>query len=85
MMLRRPDWLREPLDPRVNPGLRWAPFVTWVQLAADMAAGNHFEQGQGHMYGTLPLDAWHNILARDAWSDAKIEALRGELERVERL
>ena len=35
LLLRRPDWLREPLGPDVDPGLRWLPIVTFWQVTLD--------------------------------------------------
>jgi uncharacterized membrane protein len=85
LAVRRPDWLAEPLDDRINQSLRWIPFVTWLQIGADVAVANSFEQGQGHLYGTLPLDAWRSILdPRGTWSDEQIDELRRHMDDVER-
>jgi len=92
---RRPDWLREPRDPSVNPEMEWRPLVTFLNLAVDMAVSNDFDEGNGHRYGTLPTVAWERMLrpvldrrltAVDAapWDPAAVERLRDRLARVER-
>ncbi|KRF20564.1 hypothetical protein ASG90_18475 [Nocardioides sp. Soil797] len=75
-----PDWLGEPLDAEVNPSIRWTPLTTFLQLAVDMAVSNDFDEGQGHLYGTMPLTAWHAILAPAGWDEQKVERLRERLE-----
>ncbi|NYG57134.1 putative membrane protein [Nocardioides daedukensis] len=80
----RPDWLEEPLDAEVNPDMRWTPLTTFLQLAVDMAVSNDFDEGQGHLYGTMPLTAWHAILAPAGWDEQKVERLRERLESVQR-
>lgn len=84
LIVRRPDWLREPLDKRLNPSLRWIPLVTWIQIGLDQKVGNDFKEGQGHLYGTLPLDAWQSIIRPEGWSEQEVRTLRHRLQRVER-
>lgn len=79
-----PDWLHEPLDPAVNPALDWAPLTTFLQLAVDMAVSNDFDEEHGHLYGTLPLTAWHAIVQPEGWDRAKVEELRDRLSEVSR-
>lgn len=78
----RPDWLRERLDPSVNPGLRWRPMATFLQLSVDMAVGNDFDEGNGHLYGTLPLTAWVQMLDPPGWDRQRVGALREHLSGV---
>ncbi|KAA1422917.1 hypothetical protein FE697_012300 [Mumia zhuanghuii] len=77
-----PDWIRERRDPSVSPYLRWWPTGTFFALALDMAVGNDFDEGNGHLYGTQPLDAWRTMLPQDGWDDARVEALRERLRGV---
>lgn len=79
-----PDWLDEPLDPAVNPQMRWYPVTTFLNLAVDMALSTTFEEEQGHMYGTQPTLAWTAMLAPRGWDAEKVARLRAELSRVGR-
>lgn len=82
--LTRPDWLAEPLDAAVNPELEWTPVTTFLQLAVDMAVSNDFDEEHGHLYGTLPLTAWHAVVRPDGWDAARVEELRARLSAVNR-
>ncbi len=75
----RPDWLREPLDPAVNPEVEWSPITTFLQLAVDMGVSNDFDEEHGHLYGTLPLTSWFAIDRPAGWDAAKVEELRERL------
>ncbi|TNC46203.1 alpha/beta-hydrolase family protein [Mumia zhuanghuii] len=77
-----PDWMRERRDPAVSPYLRWWPTGTFFALALDMAVGNDFDEGNGHLYGTQPLDAWLAMLPQSRWDGARVEALRERLRGV---
>ncbi|WP_370617907.1 alpha/beta-hydrolase family protein [Mumia qirimensis] len=77
-----PDWMDERRDPAVSPYLRWWPTGTFFAVALDMAVGNDFDEGNGHLYGTQPLDAWRAMLPPDGWDDAQVEALRETLRGV---
>ncbi|MGN0065322.1 MAG: alpha/beta-hydrolase family protein [Nocardioides sp.] len=80
----RPDWLREPLDPAVNPEVGWSPVTTFLQLAVDMGVSNDFDAEHGHLYGTLPLTSWYAIDRPGGWDAVKVEELRNRLETVRR-
>ncbi|WP_162598692.1 alpha/beta-hydrolase family protein [Nocardioides gilvus] len=82
--VEEPDWLDEPLDPAVNPAMRWYPGTTFLNLAVDMALSTTFEEEQGHMYGTQPTLAWAAMLAPDGWDAEKIAHLRTHLSDVGR-
>lgn len=79
-----PDWLREPLDPAVNPDMRWYPVTTFLNLAVDMAVANAFEEEQGHRYGTQPALAWRAMLDPQGWDEAHFDALVDHLATIER-
>jgi len=79
-----PDWLREPLDPAVNPAMSWAPVTTFLNLAVDMAVSNDFDEDHGHRYGTQPLSSWVAILRPPGWDAARVERLRDRLRDVSR-
>ena len=80
----RPDWLSEPLDPAVNPDMRWYPVTTFLNLAVDMAVATAFDEDQGHKYGTQPALAWRAMLAPAEWDDTAFAGLLAELEKIER-
>lgn len=81
--VERPDWLREPRAPEVNPAMEWRPVVTFLNLTVDMVVSNDFAEGAGHRYGTLPTDAWNAILA-PGWEPDDLRLLRDDLARIQR-
>ena len=83
-LLRRPDWLEEPLDPAVNPAMSWTPVTTFLQLAVDMAVSNDFDEDHGHLYGTQPLSAWYVVVQPEGWDRERLERLRERLRDVAR-
>jgi uncharacterized membrane protein len=74
-----PDWLEEPLDPAVNPAIKWTPVVTFMQLVVDMGVSNDFDEDHGHKYGTQPLSAWYAVVRPPGWDEARVEELRPRL------
>lgn len=79
-----PDWLEEPLDPAVNPAIRWAPVTTFLQLAVDMAVSNDFDEDHGHKYGTQPVDAWFVVVQPDGWDQERLGRLRERMSSISR-
>ncbi|MEV0669896.1 alpha/beta-hydrolase family protein [Mycobacterium sp. NPDC050441] len=63
LLLHCPDWLREPLGPDVDPGMRWLPFVTFWQVTLDMIFSADVPYGYGHAFGPDAADLWADILA----------------------
>ena len=63
LILRRPDWLREPRSPGVLPAVRWYPVVTFWQLSADMLAALGVPAGYGHRYSAEAPAAWAQLIA----------------------
>ncbi len=75
-LYREPDWMSEPRGPDVSPDLRWFPIVTWLQLAADMAAGSS-PPGFGHNYTAGDyLEAWLALTEPEGWSEEGLQRLR---------
>ncbi len=60
--MHRPDWLREPLGPDVDPGMRWLPFVTFWQVTLDMIFSADVPYGLGHAFGPDAAELWADIL-----------------------
>lgn len=76
----RPDWLEEERGYDVLPQTRWFPFVTFLQVAADMAASEAVPPGHGHRFGTDPAEAWAAILEPERWTAQDTDRLRATLE-----
>lgn len=70
LMLQRPDWLREPLGPDLDPGVRWIPFVTFWQVTLDMVFSADVPAGHGHTFGPDAAQMWAAILEPDGWTGA---------------
>ncbi|MFD4180511.1 alpha/beta hydrolase [Rhodococcus sp. NPDC058514] len=79
LLLHRPDWLREPLGPDVDPGMRWIPFVTFWQVTMDMVFSADVPAGHGHTFGEDAANMWAGILEPDGWTDADTEKVRAVL------
>ncbi|WP_211270150.1 alpha/beta hydrolase [Rhodococcus phenolicus] len=79
LVLHKPDWLREPLGPDVDPGMRWIPFVTFWQVTLDMVFSAEVPDGYGHSYGPEAADLWADILAPEGWTQADTDAVRAAL------
>ncbi|KQB85984.1 alpha/beta hydrolase [Corynebacterium lowii] len=58
LMLREPDWLREPAGFDRLPEMRWIPFITFLQVAADLPVSQNVPQSHGHNYGDELLDGF---------------------------
>ncbi len=76
LILSKPDWLREPRGYDVLPSMEWIPFVTFLQVSADMAVAVDVPDGHGHIYVKAVADAWAAILQPPGWTPEKTERLR---------
>ncbi|REE74865.1 putative membrane protein [Rhodococcus wratislaviensis] len=79
LLLNRPDWLREPHGPDVDPGMRWIPFVTFWQVTLDMVFSADVPPGHGHNYGEDAVDMWAAILQPPGWTPGDTERARALL------
>jgi uncharacterized membrane protein len=76
LLLRRPDWLREPRAPDVLTDVHWFPIVTFVQVTVDLLNGYAIDlDGYGHRYGGVILDAWLAIAPPPDWDEADRAAI----------
>ena len=61
--------------------VRWIPFVTFLQVAADMAVAADVPDGHGHTYLEAIPKAWAAILDPPGWTPEKTAALLPRLTR----
>lgn len=76
LLLHQPDWLREPLGPDVDPGMRWLPFVTFWQITLDMIFSADVPYGYGHAFGPDAAQLWVDILDPPGWNEAKTQRIQ---------
>ncbi|BDH57497.1 alpha/beta-hydrolase family protein [Tsukamurella sp. PLM1] len=76
LMLRQPDWLREPPGRDRSSAMAWYPFVTFWQVSADLANAAGVPDGHGHNYGTAVVDAFAAVLPPEGWTAADTERVR---------
>jgi uncharacterized membrane protein len=76
LLFRKPDWLREKRGYDVLPSVEWIPFVTFLQVSADMAVAVDVPDGHGHRYVKDVANAWAAILQPPAWTVDKTDRLR---------
>ena len=76
LLLSEPEWLRGERGPDVSGNMVWIPFVTFFQVAADMAFSMDVPAGHGHRYGSNVVEGWVQISAPDGWTDDDTAALR---------
>ncbi|MFU8832043.1 MAG: alpha/beta hydrolase [Wenzhouxiangella sp.] len=77
---REPAWMRDPRGPDVSDRLRWYPVVTFLQLAADIAAAEVAPIGYGHAYATEHyIDTWFALTEPAGWTEASLKRLKREI------
>ncbi|MFI5780185.1 alpha/beta hydrolase [Nocardia sp. NPDC051570] len=80
LIFSQPDWLSEPRGSDVSTQMRWWPFVTFWQVAADLTNAQGVSDGHGHNYGTLVLDGWCAVAPPPDLTPEKVEAIRTQIE-----
>ncbi|MFJ4656616.1 alpha/beta hydrolase [Nocardia sp. NPDC088792] len=83
LITSQPDWLGEPRGADVSPQMRWWPFVTFWQVAADLTNAQGVSDGHGHNYGSLVLDGWAAIAAPPDFTPELREKIRVQIELAE--
>ncbi|WP_372435984.1 alpha/beta hydrolase [Williamsia soli] len=81
LILNEPDWLKEARGDDVLSSTRWIPFVSFLQVSADLAVSTDVPDGHGHDYLSAIPYAWAAILDPPGWNQAKTEALVPLLNR----
>jgi uncharacterized membrane protein len=76
LLLRRPDWLREPRGRDVLDEMIWVPFVTFWQVTGDMPFAVEVPDGHGHRYSSDSVDAWAAIVQPPEWDESRADRLR---------
>lgn len=79
LILRQPDWLRQPPGSDVLDEVRWYPLVTFWQVSADMAYAKEVPSGHGHNYAGLFADGWAAVAAPPGWSQDDTDRLHALL------
>jgi uncharacterized membrane protein len=81
LALTRPDWLEEARGDDVPGSMRWIPFVTFLQVSADLAGAFSTQPAHGHNFSGEHAAGWVNVLQPDGWTQEITERLRQELAR----
>ncbi|MCZ9308801.1 alpha/beta-hydrolase family protein [Corynebacterium uberis] len=82
LLVREPDWLREPAGTDRYPGMHWIPVITFLQVSADLPVSQNVPQGHGHNYGDTMVDGFAAIAGVSAQSQPLIDALAEALPRA---
>jgi uncharacterized membrane protein len=80
LLVREPEWLRQPRGPDVSPDMQWHPIITFWQTAVDQFFANSAPPGHGHVYGSGVVDGWAALAAPPGWTDADTVRLRTVLD-----
>lgn len=84
LILREPDWLKETPGVDRFAGFHWIPFITFLQVAADLPVSKHVPQGHGHNYGDALVDGLQAIDSDADTSAEEIARLNAQLEEAVR-
>ncbi|QUY63177.1 Predicted membrane protein (DUF2319) [Gulosibacter molinativorax] len=76
LIWQEPEWMTEPRGYDVTEHMRWWPWVTFWQTAADMAASIQSKGGHAHRYYEEYVGAWAEVLGVEVDVDALIEEVR---------
>lgn len=78
LMLREPDWLREPAGFDRLPEMKWIPFITFLQVAADLPVSQNVPQSHGHNYGDELLDGFAAVAGLEQGRAQELESALAE-------
>ncbi|MDN5821229.1 MAG: alpha/beta hydrolase [Brachybacterium sp.] len=65
LLWREPAWLQERVGHDVTPAMRWFPWITFWQIAADMPLSIGVTGGHGHSYHEEMVPIWAAVLGQD--------------------
>lgn len=80
LILRQPDWLEEPAGHDRLPAMQWLPFVTFLQVSADLPVSQNVPDGHGHNYGDVLLDGFAAIAGPGRFTPGQVAELKPLLE-----
>ena len=75
LLWREPAWLQERVGHDVTPAMRWFPWITFWQIAADMPLSITARGGHGHSYHEEMVPIWAAVLGQDV-PEAELPAQR---------
>ena len=76
LIYREPDWLKEEPGFARSERMRWIPFITFLQVSADLPVSQNVGQGHGHNYGNTLLDGLAAIAEPGRFTLSEVEELR---------
>ncbi|AGF71913.1 alpha/beta hydrolase [Corynebacterium halotolerans] len=82
LILREPDWLEEPAGHDRLPAMQWLPFITFLQVSADLPVSQNVPDGHGHNYGDAMLDGFAAIAGPGRFTVADVDRLEPLLEEA---
>lgn len=83
LLWEEPAWLRERAGHDVTRAIRWSPWITFWQIAADMPLSITVKGGHGHSYHEEMVPIWAAVLGEDAPRGASAEQRRRHQAIVE--
>ncbi|MGO2608733.1 MAG: alpha/beta-hydrolase family protein, partial [Brachybacterium tyrofermentans] len=66
LLWEEPAWLRQRFGHDVTTAMRWFPWITFWQIAADMPLSIKVTGGHGHSYHEEMVPIWAAVLGQDA-------------------
>lgn len=81
MVLQEPDWLKETSSEPEQRAMTWMPFVSFLQVSADLPVAANAPIGYGHNYGDAVL-AGFTAIGGVAMSDARLTQLEEKLVEI---
>jgi uncharacterized membrane protein len=85
LLWREPTWLQERVGHDVTPAMRWFPWITFWQIAADMPLSIRAKGGHGHSYHQEMVPIWSAVLGQDVPEEeraAQMRRLRAIVEAI---
>lgn len=85
LILREPDWLKEPAGSDRLSAMRWMPFITFLQVSVDLPVSQNVPEGHGNNYGAEMLDGFAAIAGPGRFTPEAVDSLQpllGEAIRI---
>ncbi len=82
LILREPAWLAEPAGHDRLPAMQWLPFITFLQVSADLPVSQNVPDGHGHNYGDVMLDGFAAIAGPGRFTTADVDRIEPLLEEA---